>query len=122
MKALVIDDEKTMADSIKLALNFRWPDTKVLTAATGRQGMATFISECPDLVILDLNLPDTSGINVLREIRNMSAVPVIIHSVNADDDEVMIGLESGADDYIPKPCNYMTFLSPRQSSAAARSA
>ena len=66
--------------------------------------------ECPDVVILDINLPDISGFSVLKEIRKFSSVPVVILSVRSDDTDIFRGLETGADDYVIKPFNYMTLL------------
>ena len=66
--------------------------------------------EHPDIVILDINLPDMSGFNVLKGVREFSSVPVIILTVRSDDADVLTGLEAGADDYIIKPFNYLTLL------------
>ena len=66
--------------------------------------------ESPDAVILDINLPDINGFEVLKSIRQFSSVPVIILTVRADDADVMRGLETGADEYIFKPFNYLTLL------------
>ncbi len=60
--------------------------------------------------MLDINLPDMSGFNVLKKIREFSSVPVIILTVRSDDEDILKGLESGADDYIVKPFNYLTLL------------
>ena len=66
--------------------------------------------ESPDIIILDLNLPDISGFEVLRHIREFANIPVIILTVRSDDEDMLKGLEIGADDYIIKPFNYMTLL------------
>jgi len=110
MKALVIEDEKSIIDAIDVALEFRWPDAKLIASTTGKKGVELVRKESPDIVILDLNLPDISGFDVLKEIREFSAIPVIILTVRSDDEDMMKGLEGGADDYIIKPFNYMTLL------------
>lgn len=110
MKVLVIEDEKSIIDAISVAFEFRWPDVSVLAGRTGKEGVNLVRKESPDIVILDINLPDISGFNVLKKIREFSAVPVIILTVRADDSDVLKGLEAGADDYIVKPFNYLTLL------------
>jgi DNA-binding response OmpR family regulator len=110
MKVAIIEDDKGIIDAIGVGFEFRWPEVKVVSAQTGRKGLELVKRELPDIVILDINLPDTPGFNVLREIRRFSAVPVIILTVRSDDADVLKGLESGADDYIIKPFNYLTLL------------
>jgi DNA-binding response OmpR family regulator len=67
--------------------------------------------ECrPDIVILDLCLPDTDGIELLRQLRRTSNVPVLIHSTRSDEIERILGIEIGADDFLPKPCNLRELL------------
>ena len=110
MKALIIEDEKSIIDAISLAFEFRWPDAKLIASTTGKKGVLLVKNESPDIVILDLNLPDINGFDVLKEIRKFSTVPVIILTVRSDDEDMLKGLEAGADDYIIKPFNYMTLL------------
>jgi len=69
----------------------------------GDQALATFRAESPDLILLDLMLPGKSGIDICREIRAESGVPIIMLTAKSDTVDVVLGLESGADDYIPKP-------------------
>jgi DNA-binding response OmpR family regulator len=110
MKVLVIEDEKSIIDAISVAFEFRWPEAEVISSITGKKGINLAGKESPDIVILDLNLPDISGFEVLKEIRSFSTVPVIILTVRSDDKDMLRGLETGADDYIIKPFNYMTLL------------
>jgi DNA-binding response OmpR family regulator len=110
MKVLVIEDEKSIIDAINVAFEFRWPEAEVISSITGKKGINLAGKESPDIVILDLNLPDISGFEVLKEIRSFSTVPVIILTVRSDDTDMLRGLETGADDYIIKPFNYMTLL------------
>lgn len=63
------------------------------------------LSEKPDVIILDLSLPDSDGMELLRQLRQQSEIPVLIHSTRSDEIERIIGIEIGADDFLPKPCN-----------------
>jgi DNA-binding response OmpR family regulator len=110
MKIVIIEDDKSIIDAINVAFEFRWPGTDVAAATRGKDGITLVKKEVPDVVILDINLPDISGFEVLKQIREFSAVPVIILTVRSDDEDVLKGLESGADDYIIKPFNYLTLL------------
>jgi len=110
MKVAVIEDEKSIIDAINVAFEFRWPEVNIVTSSTGRKGVNLVKQEHPDVVILDINLPDINGFQVLKSIREFSSVPVIILTVRSDDADILRGLEAGADDYIIKPFNYLTLL------------
>jgi DNA-binding response OmpR family regulator len=110
MKVIIIEDEKSIVDAINVAFEFRWPEVNLIAARTGKEGIGLVKKEHPDIVILDINLPDILGFNVLKEIRSFTSVPVIILTVRSDDADVLRGLEAGADDYIVKPFNYLTLL------------
>ncbi len=111
MKVLVIEDDKSIINAVSVAFEFRWPDVSVVSATLGKEGLQAVRKELPDVIILDINLPDMSGFDVLKAVREFSTVPVIILTVRSDDEDVLRGLESGADDYVTKPFNYMTLLS-----------
>ena len=110
MQVLIIEDEQAIIDAIRAAFEFRWPGANVLSATAGKKGVELVKAKSPDIVILDLNLPDVSGFEVLQRTREFSNVPVIILTVRSDDEDVLRGLEAGADDYIIKPFNYLTLL------------
>jgi two-component system KDP operon response regulator KdpE len=110
MKALIIEDESKIIDAVRVAFEFRWPDAQLIDSTTGKKGLKLVREESPDIIILDLNLPDISGFEVLKAIRQDSSVPVIILTVRSDDEDMLQGLEHGADDYIVKPFNYMNLL------------
>ena len=110
MKVAIIEDDKSIINAINVAFEFRWPDARVVSAMTGKEGIDLVKTEAPEVVILDINLPDISGFEVLKKIREFSSVPVIILTVRFDDADVLKGLETGADDYIVKPFNYLTLL------------
>jgi DNA-binding response OmpR family regulator len=110
MKAIIIEDDQSIIDIVTLAFEFRWPDAVLESATSGKEGIELVKRAPPDIVILDINLPDVSGFSVLKEIRKFSSVPLLILSVRSDDADIFRGLETGADDYVIKPFNYMTLL------------
>ena len=110
MKVLLIEDDKEIIDAISLAFQIRWPEAKVVSTRLGEKGVELVESEAPDIVILDLGLPDISGFEVLRQIRLFSHVPTIILTVRQDEADIVKGLEWGADDYITKPFRQLEFL------------
>lgn len=112
MKVLLVDDDTTLADVTAFAL--RRAGFLVITAETGEEALQTWEREQPDLLILDVQLPGIDGLSVCRAIRKVSDVPIIILTVRSGDDDIVQGLELGADDYMPKP------FSPKQLIARAR--
>lgn len=110
MKVAIIEDDQSIINAVNVAFEFRWPDVSVVSAMNGKEGLDLVKNEAPEVVILDINLPDISGFEVLKKIREFSSVPVIILTVRFDDADVLKGLETGADDYIVKPFNYLTLL------------
>jgi two-component system, OmpR family, KDP operon response regulator KdpE len=88
----------------------RWPDAESETASEGKAALDLAKAWEPDLVVLDLGLPNDDGVDVLQGIRRMSNVPVVILTANDDQAKRVLGLEAGADDYILKPFNYAEFL------------
>jgi len=110
MKVLLVEDDREIIDAISLAFQIRWPEAKLVSTRLGEKGVALVESEEPDIVILDLGLPDINGFEVLRQIRLFSNVPTIILTVRSDETDVVKGLEWGADDYIIKPFRQMELL------------
>ena len=100
-KILIIEDEKSISYFIKTIAEANGFDT--ITAATGRDAEELIYSHCPDLVLLDLGLPDMDGMELLKGLRKWSALPVIVVSARTDESDKVAALECGADDYIPKP-------------------
>ena len=99
--ALIIDDEKQIRRLLRLALE--GADHQVYEADTGQAGLAEIVRCRPDIVLLDLGLPDMEGVKVLRRLREWSDVPVLILSVRDDAEEKVAALDAGADDYVTKP-------------------
>lgn len=100
-RILVIDDETQIRRFLDIGL--RAEGYQVLLAATAAEGLATAATKSPDLVILDLGLPDREGHEVLAELRQWSAVPVLMLSVRASETEKVRALDTGANDYVTKP-------------------
>ncbi len=111
MKFVLIDDSPEIANTISLILRIRWPDATLLHAVTGDAGIDLIETHRPHLAIIDINLPDKSGFEVLRQIRLFSDVPAVFLSVrSAEEDKVKGLLVAGADDYITKPFSALEFM------------
>ncbi len=110
MKVLLIEDDKEIVDAIALAFQIRWPEAQLISTRLGQKGCDLVETESPDLVILDLGLPDINGFEVLRQIRLFSQVPTIILTVRSEEADIVKGLEWGADDYITKPFRQLELL------------
>ena len=98
---LVVDDETTLRETLVEALELE--GYRAIPAADGRQALALFRSERPDLVLLDLMLPELSGVEVCRIMRAESGVPIIMLTAKDAEVDKVVGLELGADDYVTKP-------------------
>jgi two-component system KDP operon response regulator KdpE len=101
MRVLVVDDEPQILRA--LSINLRARSYEVHTAASGSDALATAASHPPDLVILDLGLPDLDGVQVIRGLRGWTTVPIIVLSGRSDSSDKVDALDAGADDYITKP-------------------
>lgn len=106
MLALVVDDDRVLADLI--AFTLRREGFKVLQAHDGESALRRWQEEGPDIIILDVNLPQMDGFAVCRAIRAQANTPIILLTVREEEDDIVNGLEAGADDYVLKP------FSPRQ--------
>jgi len=111
-KILVVDDEFEIVKVVRAYLE--QSGFRVITASDGQQALVVFRHEQPDLVVLDLNLPQRDGLDVCRAIRRDSNVPIIMLTARVEETDRLIGLEIGADDYITKP------FSPREVVARVR--
>lgn len=105
---LVIEDEKGIRNFIHNALTTN--GYKTILAENGKNGRAAFLSNCPDLVLLDLGLPDLDGIELLKEFRQWSETPILIVSARDKEAEKVLALDLGADDYITKPFGISEFM------------
>jgi len=100
-KVLVVDDDPAISEMLTLVLSTEGFASVVVN--DGGQAVEVFQRENPDLVLLDLMLPGMNGIDICRAIRQESTVPIVMLTAKTDTVDVVLGLESGADDYIPKP-------------------
>jgi DNA-binding response OmpR family regulator len=112
MKALIVDDDRVLADV--LAFTLRREGFGIILAHDGETALQRFIEETPDLVVLDVNMPRLDGFAVCQRIRQMADTPIILLTVRGEEDDIVRGLELGADDYMTKP------FSPRQLVARAQ--
>jgi DNA-binding response OmpR family regulator len=100
-KILLVDDEPTLLDT--LAINLRHAGYQVTTAGDGAGALEAVKTDSPDLVILDLMLPELDGLTVCRSLRQSSDLPILILTARTGELDKIVGLESGADDYLTKP-------------------
>jgi DNA-binding response OmpR family regulator len=119
MKALIVDDDDGIIQLVSLCLVLIWPDIKITWSHLGGEGAELVRTASPDLVILDLGLPDMSGYDALKRIRAVSKVPLIVLTARNEEVDVVRAFELGADDYIVKPFRQFEFLA-RVRAAAAR--
>ncbi len=112
MRVLIVDDEKRISDGVRKY--FEQAGFDVQAAYDGHSALKIALKDTPDLIVLDWMLPGMSGIDVCREIRRESNVPIIMLTARVEESDKLIGLELGADDYLTKP------FSPRELVARAR--
>ena len=98
---VIIEDEKNILSFIEAALETH--DYKVLTAVSGKEGLSLINACCPDMILLDLGLPDLDGIDIIKNVRSWSNIPIIVISARTQEQEKVAALDFGADDYITKP-------------------
>jgi DNA-binding response OmpR family regulator len=108
MKILVVDDDMELLGLIGFAL--RQAGYLAISANDGSTALAAFEREQPDLVILDVNLPDTNGFEICRQIRSESRTPIMMLTVRSGEEDQVRGLDGGADDYLTKPFSPRTLL------------
>jgi two-component system response regulator MtrA len=102
-KILVVDDDDALREMVGLVLNAAGYET--VFAADGLSAVEVFKNENPDLVLLDIMLPGQSGIEVCKQLRMLSGTPIVMLTAKGDTEDVVLGLEAGADDYVVKPHN-----------------
>lgn len=97
---LIADDDAEMRKLLKVVLNVQY---RLIEAESGREAISQVATRTPDIVVLDLGLPDLDGTDVVKELRSWSRVPIIITSSRCDESDIVNALDLGADDYLPKP-------------------
>ena len=100
-KVLIVEDEQSISNFISTILTTNGYDT--LTVRTGEEALTMISSHCPDLIVLDLGLPDMDGMGVLKEVRKWSNLPVVVVSARQHEADKVEALDCGADDYLVKP-------------------
>ena len=105
--ALIVEDDPGTRHVLSATLASAGIDS--IFAETGAE-MWQQLARNPDVIVLDLSLPDADGLELLRQLRQNSEIPVLIHSTRSDEIERIIGIEIGADDFLPKPCNMRELL------------
>jgi two-component system response regulator RegX3 len=108
-RILVVEDEESLADTVRY--NLEREGYSVAVASDGRKALDRFRSDGPSLVILDLMLPEMSGLDVCRQIRQISNVPIIMVTAKDSEADKVAGLEIGADDYVTKPFSVRELVS-----------
>ncbi len=103
MKILIIEDDPKIIEIVARTLETKWSEVDLLSTFYGEEGVELVKKELPDIIILDLMLPDADGFQVLRQIRSFSDVLLVILTARGEEDNRIRGLQEGADDYIVKP-------------------
>ena len=101
LSILLVEDEKNICDFISTSLSAQ--DYRISTAHTGKEALPIITSQCPDLILLDLGLPDMDGMEIIRQVRTWSSVPIIVLSARTQEQEKVRALDLGADDSLTKP-------------------
>jgi DNA-binding response OmpR family regulator len=110
MRFLLVDDDAEIRSSLRVAFELGWRDVRVVEAASGEEALDLVEIHRPDLVLLDVGLPDMDGYAVLRELRRFTAVPVIMLTARDQAIDKVRGLEAGADDYVGKPFDHLELM------------
>jgi len=110
MKILIIEDDNKIVDALTFAFHTGWPEVELITADWGQEGVSMVETEQPDVVILDLGLPDISGLDGLKQIRSFSDVPVLVLSANDEEIIIVQAFGLGASDYVCKPFRSMELI------------
>lgn len=105
-----MDDDPEIRETLGITFNMRWPEAEVLEANNGESGLKKALEDPPDVVILDVMLPDIDGYEVLSRLRRFSNVPILMLTAKGRDVDKVKGLELGADDYLAKPFSFVELL------------
>jgi len=110
MKIIIIEDDEDIVESCSLTLRIVWPEIEIVPTKLGIEGIQWIESALPDIVILDIGLPDINGFEVLKNIRLFSSVPILVLTVREEEADIVKALELGADEYIIKPFKHMELV------------
>ena len=103
MKILLVEDDPETVKILSILFEITWPHADLVLASNGASGIHLAQTEEPDIIVLDLGLPDMDGLDVCTEIRRYSDVPIVMLTIRDSDADSIKGLEAGADDYVAKP-------------------
>lgn len=109
-KILIIDDESDITRAVRLTVSIFQPDWTVIEANNANSGRVKFLTTHPDLVLLDISMPDMDGLELLRQIRRISKTPVIILSAKDESTYKPKAMAFGANDFLPKPIDPPLFI------------
>jgi len=115
MKILLIEDDAAIIDNIRAIFKFGWPEVVIISTRLGKDGLNKIECDKPDLILLDLGLPDICGLDLLKQIRKFSSIPIIILTVRGEETDIVQGFALGADDYIVKPFKQLELLARTKS-------
>jgi DNA-binding response OmpR family regulator len=110
MKILIVDDDQHILELLTIGFQLQWQEAEVITATDGEAGLRAFYEHVPEVVVLDVAMPNKNGFEVLREIRRVSDAPVLMLTARGEELDQVRGLQEGADDYIVKPFSPLTLL------------
>jgi two-component system, OmpR family, KDP operon response regulator KdpE len=110
MKILVVDDESDVVEALRIGFALQWREIDVLGAGDGATALDLIEHEHPDIVLLDIGLPDIDGFEVLRQVRAFSDVAIVMLTARDDAIDKVKGLELGADDYVTKPFDHLELM------------
>ncbi len=110
MKVLAVDDDPDIIEAVGICFALRWPEVDLVQAPDGASALEQFEIEQPDVVILDIGLPDISGLEVCSRLREVTDAPIIMLTARDSELDMVRGLETGADDYITKPFSHLELL------------
>lgn len=103
MKILLVEDDLSVIETFSLSLQIKCPKAELILATLGRQSIEIMKRHKPDIVVLDIGLPDIDGFEVLKQVRAFSEVPIMVLSAFGEDTDIDKGLQLGADRYMVKP-------------------
>jgi two-component system KDP operon response regulator KdpE len=110
LKILIVDDEPDVVKVVRMSFQVQEPTWEAIAAYDGEEALEVFEKEQPELVLLDIMMPEMSGFDVLKELRRFSDVPVIMLTAKGNEIDKVMGLNLGADDYITKPFGHLELL------------
>jgi DNA-binding response OmpR family regulator len=107
---LIVEDDPDAAEAIEISVGIGWPEARIVVVETGEDALTQISRQKPDLILLDINLPDIDGYNICKRIRSNSDIPIIMISARDSEFDKVKGLELGGDDYITKPFGHMELI------------